>query len=59
MVAIKDNMKRIFHKVQFNKTDHPQCMKSLTKLHERVSFNTLVKYYTLIKRLQFSLGIYN
>jgi len=37
--AVKDNMKDIFHKVQFNKTDHPRYMKKLTKLYERVSFS--------------------
>lgn len=37
MVAIEDNLKKIFYKAQFNKTDHPQYIKSLTKLYERVS----------------------
>ncbi|XP_011706889.1 PREDICTED: condensin complex subunit 3 [Wasmannia auropunctata] len=38
--AIRDNMKTIFHKVQFNKTDHPQYIKKLTKLYERTNLDT-------------------
>ncbi|KYQ51533.1 Condensin complex subunit 3 [Trachymyrmex zeteki] len=43
--AIKDNMKDIFHKVQLNKTDHPQYIKKLTKLYERTDLDTFWKHF--------------
>ncbi|XP_071634253.1 condensin complex subunit 3 [Temnothorax longispinosus] len=43
--AIKDSMKNIFHKVQFNKTDHQQYMKRLTKLYEKVDLDTFWEYF--------------
>lgn len=50
--VIEDSMKDIFHKVQFNKTDHPQYMKKLTKLYERVSFVLLLEYFDFVSFLK-------
>ncbi|EFN66582.1 Condensin complex subunit 3 [Camponotus floridanus] len=38
--SIKKEMKTIFCKVQYNKIDHPQYIKRLTKLYERIDFDT-------------------
>ncbi|KAL6264149.1 hypothetical protein P5V15_004228 [Pogonomyrmex californicus] len=43
--AIKDNMKGIFRKVQFNKTAHPEYTKKLTKLYERTDLNTFWEHF--------------
>jgi len=40
--AIEKSMKEIFHKIQFNKTDHPPCIKKLMKLYEKVNFTYIV-----------------
>jgi len=40
--AIEKSMKEIFHKAQFNKTDHPQYIKKLMKLYEKVNSSYIV-----------------
>jgi len=40
--AIEKSMKEIFHKTQFNKTDHPQYLKKLIKLYEKVNYSYIV-----------------
>lgn len=36
--AVETHMRTIFEKVQFNKTDHPNWIKKLTKLYNKVSY---------------------
>ncbi|GAB1863840.1 Condensin complex subunit 3 [Camponotus japonicus] len=43
--SIKKEMKTIFCKVQYNKIDHPQYIKRLTKLYERTDFDTFWNYF--------------
>lgn len=42
MASIKKEMKTIFCKVQYNKIDHPEYAKRLTKLYERVSLSQVM-----------------
>ncbi|KYM96379.1 PREDICTED: condensin complex subunit 3-like [Cyphomyrmex costatus] len=43
--AIKENMKSIFYKVQFKKTNHPQYMKELTKLYEKTDLDIFWEHF--------------
>lgn len=55
---IEKEMKNIFKSVQFNKTDHPQYLKKLTKLYEKVSTRrTLYKVSSRIYQFQVSFSL--
>lgn len=45
MASIKKEMKTIFCKVQYNKIDHPEYAKRLTKLYERTNLDTFWNYF--------------